>query len=142
MKNSINAKKIVAIVFGSAFSIISLIYFILSYSKATDEWGTDISASKEYFVMLLIGLVILISAIYSYVGKSSELNKSKYLVPMVTFTVGSLGTLYFISVILSTIINNGFKSLNNMGPVVYICLIFIFVFSYGIINLLNMKNEK
>lgn len=142
MKSNISPQKIVTIVFGSAFSIISLIYFILSYSKTIDEWGTDISASKEYFVMLLIGLIILISAIYSVVAKDNKLANSETFVPMITFTVGALGTFYFISVILSTIINDGFKALSNTGSLVYICLIFIFVFSYGIINLSNAKKIK
>lgn len=73
VKNSTLLKNIMIIVLASLLCIVSLIYFIQSYSFYSDEWGTDISIDSDYLVLFLCSICILIYGIYSLVAYKKNL---------------------------------------------------------------------
>lgn len=74
VKNSSLLKNIMIIVIASLLCIVSLIYFIQSYSFYSDEWGTDISIDSDYLVLFLCSICILVYGIYSLVAYKKNIS--------------------------------------------------------------------
>ena len=45
---------------GASIFVIFLVLFILSYSVDSGDWGMDISASKDYLVVLVSGIILVL----------------------------------------------------------------------------------
>ncbi len=71
MNNLMKWKKIINIIIGAFITIVSVVMFIQSYEKYSDEFGTDISFNNDYVILLLIGLTILIYGIITFKTENS-----------------------------------------------------------------------
>ncbi|MGM9969326.1 MAG: hypothetical protein ACI35S_02905 [Anaeroplasma sp.] len=59
LTNNKYLKPLMITLFGSVLAVVSVIYFIQSYSFYADEWGTDISFSTDAVVMLLCAIIFI-----------------------------------------------------------------------------------
>lgn len=79
-KNYNLAKNITLIVIGALCFIFSLVGFIQSYAYYDDGFGVDISFDNDYFVMMIVSLILIIYSTYIlYMDKKCRpLNKNAY----------------------------------------------------------------
>lgn len=132
------AKKILNIVIGIVITITSLVMFIQSFQKYSDEYGTDISFNSDYVITLLIGIIVLT---YGIVTFSKEItNYSNISGMMISFLLGTylLGT--FLKSLNKAIIDSStkFDFVGNQLKL-YIGIIAILTF---IFYLISYRNEK
>ena len=57
---------------GASIFVIFLVLFILSYSVDSGDWGMDISASKDYLVVLVSGIILVLLNSFPLVNKEDS----------------------------------------------------------------------
>lgn len=57
---------------GVAIFVTFLVLFILSYSVDSGDWGMDISASKDYLVVLVSGIILVLLNSFPLVNKEDS----------------------------------------------------------------------
>ncbi len=79
IKNSALLKNCMIIAVAAMLCIISIIYFVQSYSFYSDEYGTDISFDSDSIALFLCSISILIYGIYSvYAWKKNLSSENPY----------------------------------------------------------------
>ena len=125
-------KNISVVIIGFISFVFSLTKYIMSYEYYKDEYGTDISFNNDYFVAIIISLVILICGIWMIINFKKE-KELKMISIYGGLVISTLVTFYPLGVL--------FKQLNKGKPFVdYLNYLFIgivglsvliyFIFSY------------
>ena len=57
---------------GASIFVTFLVLFILSYSVDSGDWGMDISASKDYLVVLVSGIILVLLNSFPLVNKEDS----------------------------------------------------------------------
>ncbi len=57
---------------GAIIFVTFLVLFILSYSVDSGDWGMDISASKDYLVVLVSGVILVLLNLFPIVNKDDS----------------------------------------------------------------------
>lgn len=139
MKTKI-AKYISLVVVGFVSFVLSLVKYIMSFEKYSDEWGTDISFNEDYIVAIMISAIVLAFAIYCLVMviKNKKINESTG-----SFVGGAISCLiafYPLGVL--------FKALNKGKPFAdYLNYLFVGLFGiallvYFVFSYLEKKKES
>ena len=102
--NKLTLSKHITFILGSLTSfVISLVYFIKSYSYYADEYGTDISFNNDYVIALVVSLILLSFASYKLYAEAKEIEVKSD--SIVSFTCSTLVSFYSLGVF--------FKALNK-----------------------------
>lgn len=143
--NKLSISKHIAFIGGALASfVISLIYFIKSYSYYADEYGTDISFNKNYVIALVVSLILLSYASYKLYAeiKTKEVKYDA----IIGVTCSSLVSFYS----LGTFFKAWTKALSkkktfdfNANQVyLYIGIIVLFLSAYFLIKVLEQRKAK
>jgi len=103
----VNIYSIVSSIIGIGIIIPFLILFIQSITKEDyGEYGQDISASMEYLIYVVIGvLIILISIIWFVNSRKKEIKNFKY-ISYIVFIFGLLTCIYYLGTFIESSLEN------------------------------------
>lgn len=131
-------KGILQTLFGTFVFIASMVYFILSYMSSiySDEWGTDRSPQKDYFILIIIGIIIIIGGIISIYDVAKK-KKHIFAKPIAISLIGFIGLCYCLG--------SGIKIIGKQSnPAFYFILASIsaFVLAFGILDFQEAKAKR
>lgn len=84
---------LIIFIFSLAIFIVGLIAFISSYQYYSDEYGTDISFSKEYMIQFILGLILAFISSFLFFSKSEKV--SFYIPLVLAFAAFIVSFFYF-----------------------------------------------
>lgn len=133
------AKKILNIIIGITIILTSLVMFIQSFQKYSDEYGTDISFNNDYVITLLIGVIILVYGIVTFTKEIT--NYSNVSGMMISFLLGAYSLGIFLKALNKAILDSSakFDFVGNQLKL-YIGIIASLIFAYYLISYRNEKN--
>ena len=132
MRNKLG-KNISIIVLGFVSFVFSLTKYIMSYELYKDEYGTDISFNNDYFVAMLISLIILFCGVILLINFIKKEKNSHMISTYSGLIVSALVAFYPLGVLFKQL-NKGKPFVDNLNyffiGIVGLILLVYFVFSY------------
>ena len=120
------AKYISFVVVGFVSFVLSLVKYIMSFEKYSDEWGTDISFNEDYIVAIMISLIILGYAIYCLVVSIKNQEIAETTGTFIGAIISCLIAFYPLGVL--------FKALNKEKPFMdYLNYLFVGLFGIALL---------
>ena len=149
------AKHIVFICFSATIFIASLVLYILSkqdsevyswtLSNGKEFYERDIEFDKNAVIGMLVGVSFIIYSIYTLLQAKKNLSNEKGYLVMINI-VPLLVSFYSLSVFFKELVKSGVKhyefSYAGYQLYLYIGIIALLFFAYGILNAIEYKNKR
>lgn len=140
-------KNILLVVTMGLVLLFAIILYATSFSFYSDEYGTDISFSKDYLVCVIVGLILLFYSIVNLINyRKNKYNKS--LLPVVSGVSTLILTFYSLGAFLKPLFK-GISKGSDLGAIfkenqtyLYFGIVGLFVLAIIIISNLDLFKKK